>query len=438
MSDLAALAGRAVERLLARGANEAAAVVSRDWSVEVTVRARQVEKVQESASATMSVAVYADGRYSSHSTCDLRPGALERFLDNAVALTRVLEPDPFRKLPDPKLYEGRPAVDLGLVDPRQATLETAERKRLALEAEEAAIAAAGEACQSVTVSFADGWGETVRVASNGFCDREEGTSFSSVARVTVKDGDRRPEDYWYGGARTLADLPAAATIGRRAAARALGRIGARKVAGGAMTVLVENLAAGRLLGFLLQAASGAALQQKRSFLDGRLGETIASERLTIVDDPLIPGALGSRRWDGEGISARRLPIVEAGALRAFFIDTYYARKLGVEPTTGASSNLVIPPGARDLAAIERSIERGIVVTSFLGGNSNSLTGDFSTGIQGWLIEKGARVHPVGEMNLSGNHRDFWMRLVEVGADPWPYSSVRSPSLLFEAVSVSGA
>jgi PmbA protein len=205
-----------------------------------------------------------------------------------------------------------------------------------------------------------------------------------------------------------------------------------------MTVLVENRVAGRLLGFLVASASAPALQQKRSFLEGKIGAKVASEKLTVFDDPLIPGALGSRAFDSEGLAAKRLPFLDAGVLRSYFVDWYYGRKLGLDPTTAGPSNLVVAPGARPLADLEKSADRAILVTSFLGGNSNGLTGDFSVGIQGVLIEKGARTQPIVEMNLAGNHKDFWTRLVEVGSDTWTYGGTRSPSLVFEGVSVAGA
>ena len=435
--DLTDLADRSVEHLRKSGANEAAVVIGRGRSVEIEIRERKVEKLQESAAAALSVAVYADGRYSGHSTNDLRWDSVRKFLDDALAMTRLLEPDPFRRLPDSRLYENRPTVDLGIADPGYASLQTSQRKKTAREIEDAALGG-GENIQSVTSFFSDGWGETIRVTSNGFRDREEYTSFSAGAEVTVRDGDKRPEDYWYVSARKLAGITDPPKLGKTAAERALARVGAKKIAGGAMTILVENRAAGRLLSFFLQATSAGALQQKRSFLDGKLGQKVVSEKLTITDDPLIPGALGSRRWDGEGISAKKMSVVERGVLRNFFVDTYYGRKLEMEPTTGGWSNLVIEPGSASFAETVKGLKRGIVVTSFLGGNSNSLTGDFSTGIQGWLVENGERVHPVAEMNLSGNHGEFWDKLAALGNDPWLYSSVRIPSLLFEGVSVSGA
>ncbi len=436
---LTALADRSIEHLLKKGAKEVAVVVGRGRSVECEIRERKVEKLQESASASMSVAVYADGRFSGHSTNDLRWESVAPFLENALAMTRLLEPDPFRTLPDPTLYENRPSVDLGSADPAYGKVETASRKAKAREIEDAALAAGepGE-IQSVTTSFSDGWGESIRVTSNGFRGTQDSTSFSAYAEATVKDGDKRPEDYWYVVARRFDEIRDPAAIGRAAVDRARARIGARKVAGGTLPVLVENRSAGRLLGFFLAATSASALQQKRSFLDGKRGQKVVSEKLTVVDDPLIPGALGSRLFDGEGISSRRLPIVEKGVLRNYFVDTYYGKKLKMEPTTGGMSNLVISSGTRDFAALQGSMKRGIVVTSFLGGNSNSLTGDFSVGIQGYRVENGRRQEAIAEMNLSGNHRDFWERLAELGSDVWTYSSVRIPSLLFDGVSVSGA
>lgn len=435
--NLIELADKSVEHLKKSGAKEAAVVIGRGRSVECEIREKKVEKLQESAAASLSVAVYADGKYSGHSTNDLRWDSVKSFLDNALAMTKLLEPDPFRQLPDPKLYENRPTVDLGMNDKGYGDLQTSTRKQTAREIEDAALAG-GANIQSVTSFFSDGWGETFRVTSNGFRDREESTSFSAGAEVTVRDGDKRPEDYWYVSSRKLAGMTDPPKLGKTAAERALSRVGAKKIPGGEMTILVENRSAGRLLGFFLQATTAGALQQKRSFLDGKLGKQVVTDKLTITDDPLIPGALGSRRWDGEGISAKRMPVVEKGVLKNYFVDTYYGRKLKMEPTTGGWSNLVIDPGTESFDALVKKMKRGIVVTSFLGGNSNSLTGDFSTGVQGWLVENGERSHPVAEMNLSGNHNDFWNKLTALGNDPWMYSSVRIPSLMFEGVSVSGA
>jgi len=183
--------------------------------------------------------------------------------------------------------------------------------------------------------------------------------------------------------------------------------------------------------------SGRSIQQKQSFLADKKGQKVGSEKLTLIDDPFIPGGLGSRTFDDQGIAAKKMVMIEAGVLREFYVDWYYGRKLGWEPTTGSPSNLVIPAGKRSVKEIMKDLGRGIFVTGFIGGNSNSTTGDFSIGIIGQFFEKGEIVHPVSEMNIADNHLKFWPRLVEAANDPYPYSQMRFPSLVFSDVVVSG-
>ena len=182
---------------------------------------------------------------------------------------------------------------------------------------------------------------------------------------------------------------------------------------------------------------GANIQQKRSFLADKRGQKIASEVLTVIDDPLLPGGLGSRTFDNDGMAARRRIMIDKGVLNEFFVDWYYSRKLGWEPTTGGPANLLIPPGSRSVAEIMQELGRGIYITGFIGGNSNSTTGDSSIGILGKLFENGVPVQSVAEMNIAGNHLEFWHKLIEAANDPWPYSSWRTPSLVFKEVVVSG-
>jgi PmbA protein len=258
------------------------------------------------------------------------------------------------------------------------------------------------------------------------------------AQVSVGDPDgRRPEDWDAATARFLEDLPDPAGIGRGAAERALSRIGSEKGESAVTPVLVDARAAGRLVGALFGPLSGSALQQKRSFLEGKLGEAIGSEWLDVSDDPFVVRGLGSRLWDGEGIAARRFPVIEKGVLRSYYVDTYYGRKLGMAPTTSRLSNLAwrLGPDGRD--ALLARMGDGLLVTGFLGGNSNSTTGDFSLGVQGFRVRGGKLAGPVGEMNASGNLRDLWTRLAGVGDDPYPYSAMRTPSLLFSGIQIAG-
>jgi PmbA protein len=179
------------------------------------------------------------------------------------------------------------------------------------------------------------------------------------------------------------------------------------------------------------------IQQQRSFWAGRLGQRIASDKLTLTDEPLLVGGLGSRWFDGEGISARPLPLVERGIARNVYVDTYYGKKAGMTPTTGSASNVVVAPGDKDRDAWITEVGSGVLVTSWLGGNSDPTTGDFSFGMRGHLVEGGRIGAPVGEMNVTGNLVTLFEHLRGVGNDPWPYSSLLAPTLVFDEVDFSG-
>jgi PmbA protein len=433
------VARRAVETALARGAQGAAGGASRSRHVSVSWRDGKLERVSEATTRALGLELYVDGRYSSVATSDLRPEAVTRFIEDAIAMTRALTPDPYRQLPDPALYEGQSDLDLEMEDPAYGTLDAQRRRALAEAAEVGARSVAGaEAILSVTTSFGDSQAEGWRVHSNGFEGTRRATDFWLGAEVSVKDPDgRRPEDWDAGGGRHLSALPAPEAVGRGAAERAMSRIGSKKGESAVVTMAVENRAASRLVGFLLGPLTASALQQRRSYLDGKLGQPIASAVLDLADDPLVPRGLGSRRFDGEGLAAKRLPLFEGGVLRNYYVDTYYGRKLGMPPTTRGMSNLDWRYGTESRDALLARIGEGIFVTGFLGGNSNGTTGDFSLGAQGFRIRGGKLAEPLGEMNVSGNHLELWPRLQAIGDDPYPYSASRTPTLVFENVQFAG-
>jgi PmbA protein len=424
---------------LAKGASATAVRAYKVRDVGVQWRDGRLEQINEATTRGVGLQLYVDGRYSAVQSSDLRPEALETFIADAVSMTRTLAEDPHRLLPEPALYAGQAGVDLQIEDPAYATV-TPERRREAARALEAAARGVkgADAILSVTTAFNDSRSESVRVHSNGFEGGRVDTSFWTSAQVSVKDPDgRRPEDWSAAGVRFIGEMPAVEGVGRQAAERALGRLGSRKPESSVWPMVLENRAAGRLLGALLAALPASALQQKRSFLEGKLGTAVGGPALDLLDDPLVPKGFGSRLFDGEGIAARRLPIFEKGVLRNYYVDTYYGRKLGIPPTTGGTSNLAWALGTKGQAELLADAKEGILVTGFLGGNSNATTGDFSFGVQGFRIRAGQIAEPVAELNISGNHLEIWKRLVAVGNDPWPYSTLRTPTLVFEGVQFAG-
>jgi PmbA protein len=435
MYDLAQWATKTVKMA---GADNCRVSIRSERFVEISYRQRKPENIKEASQRGLGVDIYVNGRYSSQSTSDLRKEALQDFLSQAVTATKLLAEDPYRTLPDPKYHEGRAKLDLGIRDAGYEAFSPGDRHTLVKAVEDACLAKGGPKVISVTAGQYDGRSEEVVLTSNGFEGYRESTTFGAGAEVTMQDeGDRRPNGYFFATSVKKSGLPAPEKIGAQAAMRTLDLLGAKKIKTETMPIIVENQNVGRILGGLLSAMSGRNIQQKQSFLADKKGEKIASERQTQIDEPLLVGGLGSRLFDGDGFAAKKRTMIDSGVLKDFFVDWYYSRKLNWEPTTGGSSNLVVPPGTRSVKEIMKDLGRGILITGFIGGNSNSTTGDSSVGILGRLFEKGEPTQAVAEMNIAGNHLQFWHKLTEVANDPWPYSSLRTPSLVFTDIVVSG-
>ncbi len=437
MSELLQSATAAVEMARKAGAQDAWASLSRDRSVSYTYRDGKIEKVEESTSRGLGISLYVDGRYSSHSTTDLRPERLQSFITEAVALTRALQPDPHRKIPDPSLFKDRPTTDLERNDPAVARITREQREAWCAEMD--ARAHADKRVISAESGLFSGESQGASASSNGFTGTWDGGYVGYNCSATVREGeDKRPEGSASAVGRWLAGLPEPGKIADKALGRALERLGSKKGPTIRATMVVDPEAAVSLLSRALGPGSAAAIQQGRSFWTGKLGQPLFGDKLTITDDPLIPRGLGSRHFDGEGISAKRMPLIERGVVKNIYIDTYYGRKLGMAPTTGSASNRVVALGDKNLAELLTQAGSGIYVTSWLGGNSDSTTGDFSLGLRGHLIENGKIGAPIGEMNVTGNLPALYRSLVAVGNDPYPYSSLRAPTLVFQDVQFSGA
>lgn len=428
----------AVERAKKAGAGDCSSKVHRRRNYKVVCRDGKWEELSSSTQCSLSVRLFVEGRYAVHSTTDISPNGVESFITEAVTLTRHLMEDKYRKLPPPELYEGRSKKDLGLYDPKYRNLDLAARQAAAVKVYEEAKRSAGEKLISASASFSDTVVESVVRHTNGFAENESETFFSAGASVSLQDsGGSRPSDWAAVAARFLDDLAEPQKAGKEAAQRARAQLGAKKIESVKLPIIVENRAVPRLLGGLLQPLYGSALYQGRSCFEKSLNQTIAAPVFSIIDSPLHEKGFSSRRYDGEGITARKLPIIENGILKSFYLDTYYAGKLEKDPTTGSQSNLVFSQGKKDLKGLCKEAGKALLITRFIGGNSNPTTGDFSHGVAGFLVENGEIGQPVIELNISGNHTNQWKGLVGIGSDPFPYSSVLSPSLLFAETTIAG-
>jgi len=426
----------AMELALRNGCQNARVSVITANNNSFEYRNTQLDRLHQSSENKLYIELFVDNKYGSFSTNRIEKSELETFIKEGISSTKYLAEDSFRQLPDPDRYYKPDGKDLDLYDNSFDNISTDDKLSLARQAVEE-IYGTDDRIISISSSYGDGVGAEYMVTSNGFEAESTDSAYSLTVEVSLKtDGDARAESYWYDSSIYWSDLKKFG-IGKKALERALRKIGQQKVKSRKYDMLLDNTTASRLFSPLIGAMYGTALQQKNSFLLDKLGKQITSDKLTIIDTPHLVRAFGSRWFDGEGVATQDRIIIDKGVLQTYFIDTYNSKKLNVAPTIASPSVLQASLGQRGFSDICKSIEKGIWVTGFNGGNCNSTTGDFSYGIEGFLIEKGIATVPVSEMNITGNMLDLWANLAEIGNDPRESSSWRLPSLLFSDVNFSG-
>jgi len=423
-----------VEIATRHGASEATAWASTGTYTDVKQRDGSIEKWQDSQSKSGSIAVFVDERYSVHSTNDLRRDALEGFLKRAIEATRHLEPDPARRLPDPKEMGMADITEVDLVD----TGATVDHRDWVNRMQTATTAAIPAQLRSAEGFVWSGSSSSIMLTSNGFEGHHATTEFGHGAEVSMEDTDGRlPEAYDYTVSRHFNDLEPIARVAGKVALRGRRALGSAPLKSCRGAMLVENRIASRIIGTLVGPMAGSAIYEQRSCLHDKLNQTVASSAFTLIDDPHVIRGMGTRSYDGDGRPTRVRTLVDSGTLKEWLVGVYYGRKLGIEPTSAGTSNLIVPIGTRSVEAILGDLDWCIHVDGFLGGNSNPATGRYSFGIRGTLFERGEPVAPVSEMNISGSIFELMGGFIEAADDPWINGSCRSPSLLFDAVQFSG-
>jgi len=264
----------------------------------------------------------------------------------------------------------------------------------------------------------------------------------------AKQNGSMERDYWSSSARKASGLESPEEVGRRAAERALRRLNPRKVPTQKVPVIFEPRTARNLLGDRFDAVNGGAIYRHASFLAGKLGEKIASEALTVIDDATMPGLFGSSPFDDEGIASRRTVVIERGVLKSYLLNTYTARKLGLKTTANASrglagsagvgpGNFYIEAGSRSEKDLIAGVRQGLYVTELIGASANTVTGDYSSGAAGLWIENGELAYPVSEITIAGNLKQMLMNLEQVASNLEFRSSIASPAVLIGEMTISG-
>jgi PmbA protein len=435
------LAGSLVAFARKCGADEAEVSVSDGYEFNVDVRKGRIETLVEAGSRVCGLRIIKDKKTAFASSSDLEMGTLKRLVRNAVRRAELGNPDEFAGFA-PLSKETVDAASLKLFDPAIAGLDSKTKIGLALATERAALRDK-RITNSYGATFASNEIRSVLAMSNGFVGEYAQTYFGLGVGLQAGDTDNRVEDSWSSSKRHFKDLESPEAIARKAVERTVRQLKPRKVKTQNVPVIFEPTQTAWLMGFLFGCVTGTAVYQKATFLEGKLGRRIGNPLVTVVDDGLIPGELGSHPFDSDGLPSRRTVVVERGVLKNYLCNHYAARKLRLNSTGNADGNGVGPnnfylePGTVSPKDIVAGTKKGLILIRTLGHGLNSVTGDISRGAFGLWVEDGEIAYPVSEVTISGNLGRILEGVEAVGTDLEFHSPVTGPTVKVAEMTVAG-
>lgn len=431
----------ALESALKEGATDARVTLSKSQTDIVSTLDGEIDSVSECLDRSISISVFAFGRFGTFSTDKLEEDAVKAFVKRAVQAVSGLAPDPFRRLPERAATE-RNAVsgrELGLYDEDYPDSTPERRRKKALEASITPRKGEGWELISEEGEYCETLEDELILDSQGLECRHTETSFEYSVEMTVLGADGgRYTGFWWEAASDRKSLDTAA-CGETALRRAVAAMNPQNAGSGKYTMVVENDCASKLLSPILHALSGYAIQQSDSFLVGSLGRQMFSEALTIDERGRESGP-GARLFDSEGVATPSDPIIEGGVVRKYFINTYMSGKMEMSPTYEGAMRPALRPWPEkglDRDAIIAACGDGILVTGFNGGNHTASTGNFSYGVEGFRIKDGRIAGPIDGMLITGNFLTLWKNLIYVGSDPRECLAKLVPTLAFKDVDFAG-
>jgi PmbA protein len=419
------------------GADQAEAGASFEEGLSVTVRLGELESVERQRDRGLALTVFRDRRKGSASTADFSAKAVEDAVRKALSIASFTAADPYAGLADPeRMAYGYP--DLDLHHPWE--LDVAAAETLALEAEDAARGLDPRITNSEGATVSTGAAVQAYANSHGFAGAYATSSHSLSVSVVAEQAGALERDYWYTLARDRHALESPAAVGAEAARRALRRLGARQIATCRLPVLYPSYLARGLIGHLVAAIGGTAQYRKASFLLDACGQQVMSEIVDIDEEPLLRGELGSAPYDSEGVATAPRALVDRGRLQGYVLSSYSARRLGLTTTgnAGGVHNLTVRPTAATLDELLRAHPRLFLVNELLGQGVNTVTGDYSRGAAGFLVEHGEITGAVHEVTIAGNLSDLFRRIEAIGPDVDRRGSIRCGSVLVEELTIAGA
>lgn len=440
-----------MESALRNGADAARVSMSKSVLDKYTLLNGELDNISHAADRSVYIYLFVDGRYGTFSTNRLEKEELDDFISKAIAMTRLLSKDKYRRLPDPERTEKNALTgrELDLYDTSYETGTSEERmqKAYGLSIYDKHVRKEGYRLISEECEYSESIDDNYLIDSQGFEGRHTETMYYCFAEMTIQGDDgNRYSGFWWEASQKEADL-AREECAHKALERAVRQMNPKKRRSGNYRMVVDNHVASRLVSPIISALNASSVQQKMSFLEDCQDRKVFSEGFTLMDMARTPGKSGSRLFDTEGVATVDSAIIENGTVKKYFVNTYMSEKTGIPATIEDISRPCILPyiEGRTLPDEEKEVSlqdildkcsNGILVTGFNGGNSNPVTGDFSFGIEGFAFSRGRITHPVKEMLITGNIVTLWNNLIAAGSDYRKSARWQCGSLAFENVSFS--
>ena len=455
-SDLKELASDVLAKARKAGATDAEAVIYEGDEFETRVRLGQVEMLKESGSRAIGLRVFIGQKTANTSSSDFSDESIQRLVDGAITLAKITSEDPFAGLPETEAF-GKLEGDLALYFDDVNAQPPAERIEIARRVEAAAMAYDTRIQNSGGGDFDTSTSHKIMMNSRGFVGETRRSYCGFSAAPIAQDEKGMQRNYWYSNARTTRLLESPEEIGKIAAQRTLRRLGARQVKTQKAPVVFAPEIARSIISNIFEAANGDSIYRHASFFADMLGERVAGENITVIDDGTMIhtkngirfGGYGTSAFDGEGLPTRRTVLVEKGILKNYVMNTYVGRKLGM-PSTGNASrglagapgigagNFYLEPGTLTSEQIVGDVKDGLYVTETMGFGVNLVTGDYSQGAAGLWIENGELAYPVEEITIAGNLKDMYKNIVAIGNDLVFRGASAAPTIRIEGMMIAGS
>ena len=433
--DLYDLARYVNKQAQAKGASESEVEIDVDSGTSVSVRLKELESVTLNNDKSLSITVYFGKKRGIATTSDFSKEAIESCLTAACDIAKFTGEDKAFGLASSKLYPKKD-IELDLYHPFEDSQDAMIAKVLVVE--KTALSFDKRISNSEGANFSTSNNLFVQANSNGFIGGFPSSRHTISCSVIAKDSSGMQRDYSYSNSRKISNLQSLEEIGETSAQRALNRLMPKPIKTGRYPVIFESQVATSLVSSIVSASSGSNQYRKTSFLLNSLDKKIASENLTINEDPYLRHGNATTYFDGEGVYVKPRVVVDKGFLKGYFLSSYSARRLKMQTTgnAGGAHNLIASSSSHSFKELIKKMGRGLVVTELMGQGLNMVTGDYSRGVAGFWVEEGVIVHAVEEITIAGNMRDMLLNISNIGNDTYKNGSQYIGSVLIDEMTIA--